>query len=86
MEEYFRDPGRLRVPIQNHTAHEGRSICSALTNIQVQANGDVVLCPSIPPVGNIAEKSIRDIWNHRPHLWEKGCCLGWRMPDSDGSD
>ena len=78
MADYFLDPARLRVSIQNHTAHERRPICSALTNIQVQANGDVVLCPSIPPVGNIASASIRDIWKNRPHLWEKGCCLEWR--------
>ena len=82
MADYFRDPAGLRVSIQNHTAHERRPICSALTNIQVQANGDVVLCPSISPVGNISQRSIRDIWKHRPHLWEKGCCLEWRTPSA----
>ncbi len=80
MADYFRDPAKLRVAIQNHTAHERRPICSALTNIQVQANGDVVLCPSIAPVGNIGKSSIREIWKNRPHLWEKGCCLEWRLP------
>lgn len=82
MVEYFKTPAELRVAVQNHTAHERRPICSALTNIQVQANGDVVLCPSIPPVGNIKESSIREIWRNRPHLWEKGCCLDWRASQS----
>ena len=81
MVDYFHNPEKLRVAIQNHTAHERRPICSALTNIQVQANGDVVLCPSIPPVGNIAESSLRDIWKNRPRLWEEGCCLEWRSTD-----
>jgi MoaA/NifB/PqqE/SkfB family radical SAM enzyme len=79
MAAYFKAPAELRVAVQNHTAHEPRPICSALTNIQVQANGDVVLCPSIPAVGNIKNSSIRDIWRNRPHLWEKGCCLDWRV-------
>lgn len=78
MMEYFRSPADLRVAIQNHTAHERRATCSALTNLQIQANGDVTLCPSIPSVGNIKESSIRVIWKNRPHLWEQGCCLDWR--------
>lgn len=76
---YFRDPVGLRVAVQNHTAHEGRPICSALTNIQVQANGDVTLCPFISPIGNISDKSLREIWSTRPPLWKKGCCLEWRL-------
>ena len=87
MIDYFQAPAELRVAVQNHTAHERRPICSALTNIQVQANGDVVLCPSVPPAGNIKNQSIREIWKKRPRLWEEGCCLTWRKttsPESKG--
>jgi hypothetical protein len=58
--DYFQASADLRVAVQNHVAHEKRTLCSALTHFQVQANGDVVLCPFVPPVGNIKrEQSAR---------------------------
>ena len=72
---YFRDPDSMRVSIQSHTAHHRRPVCSALTNIQVQPNGDVLACYGMPPVGNIRKTTIREIWNNRPAWWDGGCCL-----------
>jgi MoaA/NifB/PqqE/SkfB family radical SAM enzyme len=77
---YFRNPANLRVLTQAHQAHEDRPLCSALTMIQIQANGDVTTCVSKPPVGNIKDKPIRDIWEERPRWWEGGCCLETRLP------
>jgi hypothetical protein len=76
---YFQDPAPLRVAVQAHHAHEGKSHCEALITLQLQANGDVTVCPHSPPVGNIKEKSIREIWKERPKLWESGCCQDRRM-------
>jgi hypothetical protein len=75
---YFRDPDALRVP-QSHAAHERRLLCAALTMLQFQANGDVTVCYGTPPVGNIKQRPIRDVWAHRPRLWEQGCCLERRL-------
>jgi MoaA/NifB/PqqE/SkfB family radical SAM enzyme len=79
MVDYFHSPAQLRVLVQNHIAHEKLQICSALTNLQIQTNGDVVLCHSMPAVGNIKKMSIRQIWKSRPHLWEGECCFHWRQ-------
>ncbi len=76
---YFRDPDALRVSTQSHSAHERRLLCAALTMLQLQANGDVTVCYGAPGVGNVKERSIRDIWEHRPRLWEQGCCLERRL-------
>jgi MoaA/NifB/PqqE/SkfB family radical SAM enzyme len=76
---YFRDPDTLRVSTQSHTAHERRLLCAALTMLQLQANGDVTVCSGAPPVGNIKDGSIRDIWERRARLWEQGCCLERRL-------
>jgi len=81
MAEYFQAPDRLRVAVQEHMAHEERPLCSALTGFQVQANGDVVVCPAVPAIGNIKSNSIREIWEDRPHLWRRGCCLEWRAAE-----
>jgi MoaA/NifB/PqqE/SkfB family radical SAM enzyme len=78
MIEYFRDPSRLRIATQAHQAHEKKILCSALTMLQIQANGDVTACSSMGPVGNIKNDSIRRIWESRPHWWEVGCCLETR--------
>jgi MoaA/NifB/PqqE/SkfB family radical SAM enzyme len=75
---YFRDPDAHRVATMSHTAHERKLPCSALTHLQFQANGDVVVCSGNPPVGNIRQASIRQIWETRPRVWEQGCCLGRR--------
>jgi MoaA/NifB/PqqE/SkfB family radical SAM enzyme len=75
MIQYFRQPGALRVATQRHTAHEHRSVCAALSLIQIQANGDVRVCAAAPPVGNLKERSLRQIWAERPRWWIGGCCL-----------
>jgi MoaA/NifB/PqqE/SkfB family radical SAM enzyme len=79
MIDYFLEPARFRVATQSHNAHEGQSLCSALTMLQIQSNGDVTLCCSMPPVGNIGSESIREIWESRPRWWESGCCLEKRL-------
>lgn len=79
---YFRDPGSLRVLTQSQ-ATERRISCSALTLLQVQANGDVTTCCAQKPVGNIKSTSIREIWESRPHWWESGCCLERRMTEAE---
>jgi MoaA/NifB/PqqE/SkfB family radical SAM enzyme len=76
---YFLDPAKSRVAVQSHTAHEPELRCSAATMLQVQANGDVTVCTSKPPVGNIRAKPIREIWRARPRWWEKDCCLQDRL-------
>jgi MoaA/NifB/PqqE/SkfB family radical SAM enzyme len=76
---YFRDPDSLRVSTQSHAAHERRALCTALTTLQFQANGEVTVCYGAPRVGNIKDRSIRDIWNSRPRFWEHGCCLEQRL-------
>ncbi len=73
---YFRDPDSLRVATQSHSAHERRQSCAALTNLQIQSNGDVTDCTSRPPIGNVKTDSIRCIWESRPRAWiDGGCCL-----------
>ena len=42
-------------------AHE-KPLCSALTTIQIQSNGDVKSCWCMDPIGNIKETPIRQIW------------------------
>jgi MoaA/NifB/PqqE/SkfB family radical SAM enzyme len=78
MVSYFQDPRSSRLAIQSHSAHESRLLCSALTMLQLQANGDVTVCTAKEPVGNIKTKSIVEIWRERPHWWEQGCCLEGR--------
>jgi MoaA/NifB/PqqE/SkfB family radical SAM enzyme len=72
---YFRDPDSMRITTQSHSAHEGRVLCSALINLQMQANGDVADCLSQKALGNIKTASIREIWENRPRWWEGECCL-----------
>ena len=80
---YFRDPASLRVSTQAHSAHERRRSCTALTNLQVQAHGDVTSCTAQPPIGNIKTDSIRRIWESRPRAWQDGCCLLRRGTPAD---
>jgi MoaA/NifB/PqqE/SkfB family radical SAM enzyme len=79
MVPYFRNPDSLRVTTQSHEAHERKANCSALTMLQIQANGDVTTCTSQKPVGNIKTAPIREIWENRPRWWESGCCLDRRL-------
>lgn len=76
---YFRHPGAHRISTQEHRAHEHRPLCSALTMMQLQANGDVTVCTAQPPVRNIKTMPIREIWKNRPQWWKSGCCLDWRL-------
>ena len=80
---YFRNPDAMRVSMQSHTAHERKPVCSALSNIQVMPNGDILACYGMPPVGNIRRQSIRDIWNARPQWWKQGCCLHQRCTPAE---
>lgn len=80
---YFRDPDAHRVTVQSHTAHERRAQCSALTTLDFRANGDVVSCFGQAPIGNIRQKSIREIWESRPRWWESGCCLERRCSEAE---
>jgi len=83
MVPYFRNPDAMRVSVQQHTAHLKHPVCSALTNIQVLPNGDVLTCYGMPPVGNIRERSIREIWEARPKWWRGGCCLEKRFTPAE---
>ena len=79
---YFVNPVQSRVAVQSHSAHEPRQLCSALTMLQLQADGDVIVCNSQPAVGNIKTARIREIWQNRPRWWEGGCCLERRLNES----
>jgi len=72
---YFRNPASSQVAVQAHSAHERRQSCAALTNLQIQSNGDVTNCTGQPPIGNVKTGSIRRIWETRPRVWEDACCL-----------
>ena len=75
MIRYFEDPAALRIATQSHSAHEKQTLCSALTMLQIQADGGVTVCVRMGPIGNIKTQPIREIWEGRPHWWEAGCCL-----------
>jgi MoaA/NifB/PqqE/SkfB family radical SAM enzyme len=81
---YFRDPERLLILTQSHAAHE-KPLCSAMTTIQIQSNGDVKSCWCMDPIGNITRAPIRAIWENRPRWWESGCCMGRRMSEAEKS-
>jgi MoaA/NifB/PqqE/SkfB family radical SAM enzyme len=72
---YFRDPGRWRLATQSHSAHEPVLLCSALTSLEIHADGGVSVCSRVRPIGNVKETPIRQIWESRPRLWIEGCCL-----------
>jgi MoaA/NifB/PqqE/SkfB family radical SAM enzyme len=72
---YFRNPDAMRVSMQSHIAHERKVLCAALTNMQLQANGDMTICESQKPIGNVKTASVRQIWEGRPHYWSEGCCM-----------
>ena len=80
---YFGNPAASRISVQAHTAHERRRVCSALTTLQFQANGDVTVCSGLAPVGNVKQAPIRQIWERRPRVWESGCCLEHRLTDAE---
>jgi MoaA/NifB/PqqE/SkfB family radical SAM enzyme len=79
---YFVNPAQSRIAIQSHSAHERRQLCSALTMLQLQANGDVIACNAQPPIGNITTAPIREVWQNRPRWWESSCCLERRLDES----
>ncbi|MBL8219081.1 MAG: radical SAM protein [Bryobacterales bacterium] len=82
---YFQDPDAHRVTTMSHSAHERKVFCSALTHMQVHGNGDVRPCAMAPPVGNIRQTPIREIWTGRPRFWEGGCCLTKRLTEREVS-
>jgi MoaA/NifB/PqqE/SkfB family radical SAM enzyme len=75
MIDYFNDPEGLRMQMQNHSAHEKQPICSSLTELEIRATGDVHICARKPPIGNIKDHPLRQIWKNRPRYWIAGCCL-----------
>ncbi len=79
---YFANPAQSRIAIQSHSAHEPQQLCSALTMLQLQANGDVIVCASQPAIGNIETAPIREIWQNRQRWWQRGCCLERRLNES----
>jgi hypothetical protein len=79
---YFRDPERLMILTQHHSAHD-RPLCAAMTTLQIQSNGDVKTCWCMAPIGNITAMPIRRIWENRPRWWEAGCCLERRMSQAE---
>ena len=79
---YFSNPQQSRVAVQSHVAHEHRMLCSALTTLQIQANGDVRTCLAKAAVGNVREQGIREIWNSRPRWWMGECCLAERLSET----
>jgi MoaA/NifB/PqqE/SkfB family radical SAM enzyme len=83
MKLYFQDPAGLRLATQAHSAHEKKLLCSALTTLQIQANGDVTTCTFKEAVGNIKSDPIKKIWTNRPQWWDNGCCLGDRTRKSE---
>ncbi len=80
---YFRNPAALRVSVQAHTAHEKRTPCAALTNMQIMPNGDVLACYSMPPIGNFTQTPIREMWRGRKPWWREGCCLERRCSEEE---
>jgi MoaA/NifB/PqqE/SkfB family radical SAM enzyme len=80
---YFQTPDAHRVAVMTHNAHETRRSCAALTMLQFQANGDVTVCTGASPVGNIKHTPVREIWEGRPRLWERGCCLERRCSKAE---
>ena len=80
---YFENPDAHRVAVMSHAAHEARRSCTALVHMQFQANGDVVACSGVPPIGNIKRTPIREIWKNRPRYWESGCCLEKRCSQAE---
>ncbi len=84
MVRYFEDPAGLRMATQAHVAHERKVQCSALGMLQVQSSGDVTICSSRPPVGNIRRGGIRRIWEERPRFWEAGCCMQEQLGAAPG--
>jgi len=55
----------------NSIRHYFRSACSVkspiceagITTIGISANGDIVLCPSMKPIGNVMRSALKEMWN-----------------------
>lgn len=82
MVPYFRDPQALRVVTQNHQAHD-LPLCTALTTLQIHADGAVRSCWKMEPIGNIKTVPVHTLWKRRPRTWEAGCCLHARMAEAE---
>lgn len=80
MVDYFRDPAGQHAAVKRHTAHETRQSCVALAMVEIRPNGDVFTCSRMPPVGNISEKPLREIWRERPRWWRDGSCCEQTAP------
>jgi len=80
---YFENPDALRVSVQQHSAHSKLPLCSAITNMQIMPNGDVLTCYGMPPAGNIRQSPIREIWRNRQSWWNGGCCHESRFSEAE---
>ena len=80
MVRYFQDPAGLGSVTRAHLALVRKVPCAALTNLQLQANGDVTVCANRPAIGNIRESPIRQLWKRRAWVWQQGCCLAAGAP------
>jgi MoaA/NifB/PqqE/SkfB family radical SAM enzyme len=85
MVPYFRNPDALRLSVQMHEAHEKAALCNALTNLQINPNGDVLACHGMHPIGNIRLAPLQKIWAARPTWWREGCCLERRLSEAEKS-
>ncbi len=55
------------------TANEQRQVvpcCAGVLSAVVYANGDVSVCENLPPIGNLRQKSFKQIW-HSPEARER---------------
>jgi len=74
MGRYFLKPASYRLATQSHSAHENKSLCGALVNLEIGADGTVFSCVRMGAIGNIKDQAIREIWESRPKWWREGCC------------
>jgi hypothetical protein len=59
----FRDRGSLVIVTQSHRAYEPRHVCSPLNMLQLQADGDVTICPA--QQRGQSQVRIHQIWENR---------------------
>jgi MoaA/NifB/PqqE/SkfB family radical SAM enzyme len=84
---YFRNPAASQETVRAHTSHEERPLCAAVGMLQVEPNGDVTICSRRPPVGNVGERPVREIWKARPRWWQgEGCGIESFCPCGPGRD
>jgi MoaA/NifB/PqqE/SkfB family radical SAM enzyme len=71
---YFQCPSKLQGTVQAHTSHEARPLCAAVGMLQIEPNGDIIICNKCPSVGNLTVNPLREIWRDRPRWWKNNAC------------